>query len=645
VYNPTELHCATSDDDNITASIPGSVESSSREQRKSQGLEGKAFDFRTFIEDQRKHHDQKSKRDMSQIDNRLPYRVGSAILPALHPGELRVRNRAQKFPNEDQHFEHIRKILDEHGVINPSMGLFNRGRENAEYNEKNDTLAISAKYLEGSSQNWTDAMVTIRDYLTAAGINLVVEILDHTNLRDGPIFPLLTDEFGWNSVLLPKVINIVQDREWLSIDMVYKEDISSRKKERNVFRPTIVICARDADHPDWWNVIMPKLDEALKEQQSQINVQLRYLRHLTLSAGRTVPAPNETYSQVLSMGLSCGTEDRTGTLGGKIVLEKDDKLMTMGITNHHVIFNGPHDKDQYMTEGVRVYCPSVKDHVQRCKDENDSIDQSLQNQQLLALQRQSLSAINSFDIGLGRVYASNLGITQNNVYPPELSSDWALDWCLIGLNEGRDINSAVRIHSSTNVVLPGTTNTLVVDSYCSINHRKSYRVFMKGRTSGFKLGYVSAVESAMNAFPKLEAGSSIVKDKVTTFGAVRCHALFAGDGLREEFTQPGDSGSLVLLDPENFSLPQDPDDLKGFRYDNSFGESNDWVGSAILCPASVSDEDPVVLGSQACIAGLTFASNPGTLVSYMTPMDLVIKDIENSTGGTVKQPTYAGLIG
>jgi hypothetical protein len=46
-------------------------------------------------------------------------------------------------------------------------------------------------------------------------------------------------------------------------------------------------------------------------------------------------------------------------------------------------------------------------------------------------------------------------------------------------------------------------------------------------------------------------------------------------------------------------------------------------------------------GVQAVAVGLKFAANEATNVSYMTPMRLVIRDIESITGAKVVQPESA----
>lgn len=113
----------------------------------------------------------------------------------------------------------------------------------------------------------------------------------------------------------------------------------------------------------------------------------------------------------------------------------------------------------------------------------------------------------------------------------------------------------------------------------------------------------------------------------------------------EEFIRPGDSGGLVLLDPHDFLLPEEKEKKRtGFKGLPDASESSDWdlwkfksleVGLESGKPGN--DRDVL-------IAGLAFGASDYTLVSYMMPFDLVVRDIESVTRLKVVEPEFAGVV-
>lgn len=211
--------------------------------------------------------------------------------------------------------------------------------------------------------------------------------------------------------------------------------------------------------------------------------------------------------------------------------------------------------------------------------------------------KQRKQAIENFNRSLGSVHtSSNRRTCEHPDYREPISKNWGLDWCLI---------KAERFIGTLVFGLPEDSRIQKQDEmreYCDIRADKIYDVIKSGRTSGCTKGHICAESSLRlrSTPPTPREGSSIVEADMRDWQKVRCHSMIARPEGKEgkEFIRPGDSGSLVLL-----------------------------------------DEAP-----GAKIVGLAFGANSANLASYMTPLSLVILDIERVTGAKVVQPKYGGVV-
>lgn len=108
---------------------------------------------------------------------------------------------------------------------------------------------------------------------------------------------------------------------------------------------------------------------------------------------------------------------------------------------------------------------------------------------------------------------------------------------------------------------------------------------------------------------------------------VRCRSMVREHISRQggEFIWPGDSGSLILLDLHNFVLAENIEPLLDFP--------DPWDLEDLK--AGLEDEK-----HDALVAGLAFLGYNYSLVSYMMPFDLVVRDIESVTRWEVAEPKF-----
>jgi hypothetical protein len=132
------------------------------------------------------------------------------------------------------------------------------------------------------------------------------------------------------------------------------------------------------------------------------------------------------------------------------------------------------------------------------------------------------------------------------------------------------------------------------DIYRKIHPNRSYEVAKVRRTTGWTTGKINAIGSYLNL--RKDSASALptefkqlFADVVLAIGILPNHDLY-------EFLEGSESGSVVL-----FNEP----------------------------------------GVQVSVVGLGFAANDSTMVSYMTPMSLVVRDIAKITGCEIVEPVEA----
>ncbi|KAF2830981.1 hypothetical protein CC86DRAFT_377906 [Ophiobolus disseminans] len=146
----------------------------------------------------------------STIDNRVKYRIGSPLLPILP-------------------------------VVTRPVDVYSRWHSESEPLDKHITITTLAPYTNDSGTTWPNAVRDIRQYLDQSNIHLAIEIIATPLWRGLESFPFTSDPYQWNDVLLPSIRALQEGRQWISLDMVYQEDV----EQSDIRQPTIVISARE----------------------------------------------------------------------------------------------------------------------------------------------------------------------------------------------------------------------------------------------------------------------------------------------------------------------------------------------------------------------------------------------------------------
>ncbi|KAF2728736.1 hypothetical protein EJ04DRAFT_569254 [Polyplosphaeria fusca] len=411
--------------------------------------------------------------------------------------------------------------------------------------------------------------------------------------------------------LLPTITSIISQHQWITVDILnwYLPTHSS-------YHPTVVISARDTSDDLWWSTTLPDIRRAIKETGNGLEVVLLFLDCLDISA--TPPTgyqPADTFIKMhfndneFALGTSCGLmgSNTSGTLGGFVVVERGGEQIKLGLTNCHVLLRGTKlNLESTMSpcstlEELKAVSPSDVDHeVLTCEIQGCIAYESER------LEKLEQAYATSHDRFLGTIFATS-GFT---TWPPtdrsntsdELLSpiSWALDWCLIRLgNRVRLSNLPEYLPKDVEIM-----ERVPIGFWACVDPRINYEVMKRGRSTAWTRGRITAIDSTIhpgNGLPQLQRGeSTIFQDNIYGFfddKPVMVHTIVSTSKDELFFTQKGDSGSIVLLNKKA-------------------------KGPQKIPPGTT--------------LGIVFASN--RLVSYMIPIELVVKSIESVTGGKVVQP-------
>ncbi|KAF2727873.1 hypothetical protein EJ04DRAFT_570004 [Polyplosphaeria fusca] len=435
--------------------------------------------------------------------------------------------------------------------------------------------------------------------------------------------------------LLPTITSVISQHQWITIDILnwYLPTYSS-------YHPTVIISARDTLDDLWWSTTLPNIRRIIKEAGSSLEVVLLFLDCLDISVTPPTeyhPADlsmkNHFYDKQVAPGTSCGLmgSNTSGTLGGFMVVEKGGEQIQLGLTNCHVLLQDTKlnlkstIRPCTTLEELNVVSPSDVDHevvtceIQGCiADESERLEeleqaygeeelpQSVKNRMerhriKLKPKQSDLNKVMSHDRLLGTIFATS-GFT---TWPPADQTNtsspisWGLDWCLIRLGD------KVRL-SNLSESLPEDVEIkrIPISFWARVDPAKTYAVIKRGRTTAWTKGVISAIDSSINpgnGLHQLRRGeSTIFHDTINPFfmdKTVMMHTIVSTSKGNPHFIQKGDSGSTVLLN-EKAEGPQK------------------------IPPGTT--------------LGMVFATN--RLVTYMIPMEIVIKSIESVTGGKVVQP-------
>lgn len=331
------------------------------------------------------------------------------------------------------------------------------------------------------------------------------------------------------------------------------------------------------------------------------------------------------------MGASIGfaakhEEHGSGTMGGFITLKKGNQEFQCGLTNHHVIRDERIDKISSRSKGQAIYpdnpalltmphlfvSPSNEDHEGVCdrirdpllKRKGSALTTSYAVERVKELEN-DLRELEQFDRQIGALYAASgfrytPGITYNTEEHGRKKEGvqsyhrWALDWALINLDsKERMFENKTRTMSEK--IKPMTI--LKANDDCQKwstfdVRRNTIDLIKRGRTTDWTAGRISSLPVRIN--PKEHRGIAqpfgFTEDEPES--AWGLHPVPRKDKAQEEAVcEPGDSGSVFVQD-----------------------ENGTWVG-------------------------LLFAEL-GSGSALMTPIDLVIRDIEWVTGARVVEPCW-----
>ncbi|KAF2016895.1 hypothetical protein BU24DRAFT_477883 [Aaosphaeria arxii CBS 175.79] len=558
---------------------------------------------------------QVSSKRTHNIDTRVPYRTGWPILPVLPVQETPAVMR-HHFHHPDLIMTTIFRILDECRLHERTIGLCYRLNKGVSRNRQRPTMRIACSVESDREDTRIEAVMAIKSLFEQENAEVAVEIIRYDAYVGFPTFPILSEDYLiliWNS-LFPTLVNEIEpDRDWVSLDLV-------RRGEEK--QPTVLISARDANDPSWWNTKLPMLRRIIPVD---IALELRFADpvHPICNEDSTAKAVSVMDYPIVSMGQSCGSQGQTGagTLGGFMELERDGEALGLfGLTNHHVLCG---DLDHSLPGESPVVSPADIDHEKTERMLENSVNSTLQiigdhvettqynpsKMRALELLRNQVSrtqgdqnTVANFDRKLGHVFTSQLTTAPNekfnqryqHLFGPESFHEnlpWALDWCLVQLDKARIYINSVRTPVENGVRLQ--TGAPAIE-YCKMDPTKSYKVVKYGRTSGWTIGVVSAVRSVI----KLYTNTTATHERWSGGWSGRwslCHHVVGHKG--RPFLEPGDSGAMVLLDQG--------------------GKTN------------------------AQIVGIGLSSNED--ISYMSPIDLVIYEIEKKTAANVTVPTFAGV--
>ncbi|KAF2016835.1 hypothetical protein BU24DRAFT_477784 [Aaosphaeria arxii CBS 175.79] len=540
------------------------------------------------------------------IDTRVPYRTGWPILPVL-PVEESHAEITTYFRNPGSVELEICSILKKHSLNHHDFGLCHRLNKGVPLDGQRPTMRIISEKETDSKEARIKAVEEIKCLFERENADVAVEIILSEAYVGFDTDIILSTErdliLQWKS-LWTKIEKTIAIHDYLTLDLV-------RRGEQN--RPTFLIGARDANDESWWSTTLPMLRKMVP---ADIDLELCFLDSVELTGSARRDSVDDC--SYLSIGASCGNRGgtRAGTLGGFVELERDGRpLGQFGVSNCHVLGKG-------IIQGVSdlsVVSPADKDHNKAVSDAQLDIDKKydrikdliktitdipskiplleLQLDRLHLRMRDAMTVLH-LNRRIGDLFAWQMQTTKNDTFDENyrklLESDsmhddtyrWALDWCLVrlGMPQERCIDNKA--------LMPDENGKLgiyaPVTEYCEMDPTENYDVVKYGRTSGRTLGVVSAVPSVV----RLTANTT---DK---FGApTLCRSIVGNKRHTNLFLEPGDSGSLVLL--------------------NRRGKRN------------------------AQIVGLGFGRN--YQISYMQPMDLVLRAMEKKTGAKVTMPTFAGL--
>jgi hypothetical protein len=581
-------------------------------------------------------------------DRNLPYRRGWPRLPPLPVST--VRNGACDLVNNPQSVIETVMVLCQAQNIHPFDIYFAfRAPKVQEPDEDYHTLVVTTD-LSKNAMTYS-LIIQIRKLLQQDPRHdeMSIEIIDHRVVNGLFSFAIPPSEehlLGiWEKTFNITLEEICKRKErWTTIEMLH------RGCENSVARcpATIVITSPTAAKDIWIRAILPDIH---KRVLAVFPLTIELLCGSSLHIASQGKVPNvQLYGKVIQMGASIGQHglgNHSDTAGGMVKLSNGTAY---ALTNHHVVRNDDLDKCEYskcmsldfadsfdtvlinkqgdlsapsfLEPGYsefdpkkhRFTCPSIQDHGSFIDNRKDrerywlKMSHRPESTKQLASIRAQLQMVGAAESSFGAVHASS-GL--RTVRCEKFSSDpttgkrvaetgkpryrFLLDWSLLAPPSTRSMANSLdeSLYEPTQIShipqSPFFSNwTTMNNPKCNIM-RDEVEVIKIGRTTGLTHGTVNAIPTIIT--PDMDGGQHKFMSDTYGLTVEEC-------GHSMSFTSPegaavgtGDSGSIVLHTP-----------------------SGHWLG--------------LLFGEISTRAAL------------FTPIDLVLRDIEEVTGHKVVEPAF-----
>ncbi|KAF2726705.1 hypothetical protein EJ04DRAFT_530042 [Polyplosphaeria fusca] len=283
------------------------------------------------------------------IDDRVPYRLGTSKLPPL-PIDWKIVG--EHFPPKVQE---ACSIVEEY-FKGELVSLFYIHR----HGEERNTVLTLSTYNPALKDKWREAIEKLYECFKHEQ-GLVAEIADYSVFN-----PNLPKSITTVEIDLYQVAALIDDHEWMAVDVV-----RWYSPVRGVYWPTIAITARDAGKESWWSKKIPAIEQFVKDQGLDLEVVLRVLDHMpTHPEGDLDEYKNEfsrdVYKDFQKIGQSLGIQNVDGSvsLGCRILVEDGCQF---GVTSYRRFQQGA-ELTQTGLVGLNIQTPSSHDdfYIKKC---------------------------------------------------------------------------------------------------------------------------------------------------------------------------------------------------------------------------------------------------------------------------------------
>ncbi|GAD94396.1 predicted protein [Paecilomyces variotii No. 5] len=535
----------------------------------------------------------------SIIDASHPFRLG---FPAPLPNFPTPHFTADDNPLVDREeiIQTITSLLKQRDITWGTIVVVSR-RTSATISDRRPTIIITAPAVENDS--WYLVLKDIQEYLLKNSLDKIcVEIHDPEGLKIPAHFPVEAEHpivSVWPK-LLEDIVTVLEPALWHSVSAV-------RRGYNNNARLNPVTIVITSKYPMELSLSRPTIQFRCRQYRlEKIDVCFVKVEAILSAGGFQFPDEGRDFalSTDLSPGSSIGlsSEPRaTGTLGGKIIVQREDIFHEVGVTNFHVISSDPGVqgfKDTGLTpenatnlnvsllspsnfdtnfkqETIEKALESIRGHIESfcAKYGTDQLNEKQQGilaklQANADVLRTEVQSLNTFERAAGTVWAGS-GLRSANTF--------GMDWALVSVPSQRPFANKLPASEEFSALPGHFFDTMLLPESGEIEEygvcAKGTEVFKRGRTTGLTQGTLSHIDCAVNINGRVMSAWQVI------------------GSFNNPFSDKGDSGSWVI---------------------NAEGK---WVGLLFACP---------------------FPSCTGD--GYVMPVSELVKDIETLVGGEVVSP-------